>query len=83
MKLVESPFFRARKKHLSQEEVAYMEEEINKICDNPLLGTPRPRIKKDMSTHSYEDHEGKKILSYRYQNQKIRLVSIDRITFKV
>ncbi len=83
MKIVESPLFRARKNHLTQEELEYLDEEIDRINDNPSIGIPRPKIRDDMYTHFYEDNEGKKILSYRCSDQKIRLVSIDRITLKV
>ncbi len=83
LKIVESPLFRARRNHLSWEEQEYLDQEIDKICNNPSIGIARPKIRDDMYTHLYEDNSGKKILSYRYLPSKIRLVSIDRITLKV
>ena len=83
MRIVESSFFRACKNHLSDQELEGLDKEIDRIKEKPLLGVPRPKIRDDLYTHFYEDEWGKKILSYRYQNQKIRLVSIDRNTFKL
>lgn len=76
MKIVESPLFRARKNHLLQEELEELEGTIDKLHANPLIGTPRPEIRKEMYTYLYEDTQGKKILSYRYHETKIQLVSL-------
>ena len=72
----QSPFFERKKKRLTREEIAVLDDEIRRICEAPEIGETKKGDLTGVSMHKFKVRDRLFLLAYEFDEKEILLLAL-------
>jgi len=72
----QSPFFERKKKRLTREEIAVLDDEIRRICEAPEIGESKKGDLTGVSVHKFKVRDRLFLLAYEFDEKEILLLAL-------
>jgi len=72
----QSPFFERKKKRLTREEIAVLDDEIRRICEAPEIGETKKGDLTGVSVHKFKVCDRLFLLAYEFDEKEILLLAL-------
>jgi len=72
----QSPFFERKKKRLTKEEIAVLDDEVRRICEAPEIGETKKGDLTGVSVHKFKVRDILFLLAYELDEKEILLLAL-------
>jgi mRNA interferase RelE/StbE len=72
----QSPLFERKKKRLTREEIAVLDDEVRRICEAPGIGETKKGDLTGVCVHKFKVHDRLFLLAYEFDEKEILLLTL-------
>ena len=72
----QSPLFERKKKRLTGEEIAFLDDEVRRICEAPEIGETKKGDLTGVSVHKFKIRDRLFLLAYEFDEREILLLAL-------